>query len=201
MRGLRNMNTSKEYWKNRYTELETKLNVGMMHWYIQQSDIDFQNKIRPYIDGQQFDTVIDFGCGTGKNTEFLIDVFKARKYIGYDIVSSVLRFCRKKYLFGQFFNYKEGLRKSNVIWASFVLQHLDDCSILMVLKDFYRSLKENGKLYIIDCIDKGLGTDTMFYRNIYIHKDLFDDTGFTDSRIAYAWDMNGKQMALFEVCK
>jgi len=123
------------YWRNRYKMLKERGTIGQMTWNITQKTIEFQNMIRPLIDGQRFNRVIDFGCGTAKDTEFLIDVFKCKKYVGYDVVGMVIKENKLKYPFAEYKIYIDELNKTDVIWSSFTLQHFDDNELIEILEE------------------------------------------------------------------
>ena len=188
--------------------MDTALQVIKTAWHsrfnvrnITQKVIDFNNEIRQYIEGK-FYTVIDFGCGTAKNTTFLMDVFKARKYIGYDLIDFVIAENRKKYPNVEFVVFDEDtkLEKADCIFSSFVLQHINDKDFEMVLGMFRKALKPKGKIYIINCIDTKTNTGTMFFRNKDRHNYFFNKAKLK-SELIYHTKINGSTIGLFEVTK
>lgn len=190
-----------KFWKQRYELLKVRGEVGQMSWNITQKVIDFQNELRASLKTNQFNAIVDFGCGTAKNTEFLLDVFHGKRYIGYDIVDLVIKENSKKYAFNEsvFFRlFEDEIAKTDVIWSSFTLQHFNDDDFLHILKVFKKALKKNGKIYIVNAIIDGTDTDTMFYRTILGHFSLFKKADL-NAKVLYQTKVSGSDIALFEL--
>lgn len=144
---------NKKEWEARYKALKERGTVGSMSWNINDKVIRFQEEIKPYINklGNKFNTVIDFGCGTGKNTEFLMSLFKCKKYIGYDIVKLVIDENKKRFP-GEFKVFDDEIVKADIIWSSFCLQHMTRFDFEDTLDMFKKALNKDGRIYIINSL-------------------------------------------------
>lgn len=133
--------------------------------------------------------IIDFGCGTGGNFEFLE---KFGEVIGVDNSKIALSFCPKKNL-TQLFNGSHLPFSDNfadLITALDVLEHIDND--VSILKEHRRVLKNNGKIlitvpayrFIWSEHDEALG-----HRRRYIANELrnkLHQNGFKILKISYA---------------
>lgn len=182
-------------WKARYEQMLANGFSGSMTLEINDKILAFHSTIKDIINIKG-DTVIDYGCGAGKMTEFLVQLFGAKKYIGYDIVNCILTYCRKKFATNivSFKNAKDKLGKADIIWCSFLLQHLK-VDAVTVLKKFKKALKPMGKIYIINSMIKVTQPDYIG-RDEKEHLDLFREAGLKGVMIG-----NFNSMGVFEVTK
>jgi ubiquinone/menaquinone biosynthesis C-methylase UbiE len=106
----------------------------------------------------EYRTILDVGCGPGRDTQFL----KQRGYevIGIDMSKGLLESARQRYHDIEF-NYMD-VRKLEfdknsfgAIWCNAVLLHLNDEDLAAALKEIYRVLKPGGVVAI--SMKKGSG--------------------------------------------
>ncbi len=123
---------------------------------------DVENKTRDLekIAGQQIlrdiiaDSIIEIGCGTGKNTEWLAD--KATHLTAVDLSSQMLDRARDKVkrdnVIFQQADITQGWdftdRKADLITCSLILEHISD--LFPVFQDVKDHLKENGHFYVCE---------------------------------------------------
>ena len=106
------------------------------------------------LDQLEFDHVLELGCGTGKNTEWLCK--KSKNLIGLDFSNEMLAIARAKVS-----PEKAQLKQANLLnawevennWAdlitcSLVLEHIED--IGPIFKQAHEKLKHNGHLFICE---------------------------------------------------
>jgi len=93
---------------------------------------------------------LDLGCGTGEFSR----LFDPASYIGIDISENYINYAKENYK-REF--YCRDARRTNFNNSSFddilivgVFHHLDDYSVLDVLKEARRLLKKNGRILIIE---------------------------------------------------
>jgi ubiquinone/menaquinone biosynthesis C-methylase UbiE len=96
--------------------------------------------------------ILEIGCGTGKNTEFLQKI--ARKLIGIDFSEAMLAKARTKITaeniaflqldFCQKWPFENG--QFDLITTSLVLEHIENLDLIFV--EAHRVLRENGQFYI-----------------------------------------------------
>lgn len=109
---------------------------------------------RKTLDQLNFDNVLELGCGTGKNTEWLCQ--KAKKLIGLDFSNEMLAIARTKVS-----SDKAELKKADLLdewdiendWAdlvtcSLVLEHIEDLEA--IFKQAHSKLKKGGYLFICE---------------------------------------------------
>lgn len=100
----------------------------------------------------EFSSVIELGCGTGKNTEFLLT--KAQSIIGIDFSEKMLakassKFKNKHVVFQRGnltsdWNIPES--SADLITCNLVLEHIEDLSV--VFRQAFQKLKKGGLLFI-----------------------------------------------------
>lgn len=190
----------KKYWNERYEHMQVNGFVGMMKWEAEPDEL-ILNKVTPFINKDQKDIVIDFGCGLGHNVHWLINVFEPGLLIGYDIVQLCVDECKKRYPYVdpicQFELYEGKLEPANVIWSSFVLQHIPDDEISSVIEQFKNSSKADGILYMLNCTASLPNSETMFFRSIDEYKQLFIDHDIVLNDLMTT-KVNGHDVTLFE---
>jgi ubiquinone/menaquinone biosynthesis C-methylase UbiE len=114
-------------------------------------DLDKTSTIE-ILSNYQFETVLELGCGTGKNTMWLIT--KAKKIIALDLSQKMLNNAKKKIQ-----NNKVVFKKANLLepWevienfadlitSSLTLEHIKDLNF--IFNQAYLKLKTNGIFFI-----------------------------------------------------
>lgn len=102
--------------------------------------------------------IIDLGCGEGILTNYLAISSVARKLIGIEIDKKRLKMANKNisnvsFKFGDITKVK--IQKSDAIILSHVLHHLPSFELqVLVLKNCYQVLKDDGKLIIVEVSPK-----------------------------------------------
>lgn len=99
-----------------------------------------------------FETVLELGCGTGKNTEFLIT--KAKFIIGLDFSEEMLNKAKRKINSDKLRFQQTDLQKpwdvennfADLITCSLTLEHIKDLDF--IFNQAYQKLKIGGKFFI-----------------------------------------------------
>lgn len=107
---------------------------------------------RKTLDPYAFSTVIELGCGTGKNTGYFLS--KADRVIGIDFSEKMLDKARVKYSEDNMEFQKSDITKdwgvkkesADLISCNLVLEHIKNIDI--IFSQAYRTLKIGGHLYI-----------------------------------------------------
>lgn len=127
--------------------------------WAKQYDVN-QNKTRD-LDGKvtaetlqayQFKTVLELGCGTGKNTAYLLT--KAERVIGLDFSDEMLRIAKEKIADSRVVFHKADLNESwaienefaDLITCSLTLEHIDD--LRHIFNQANQKLKGEGLFFI-----------------------------------------------------
>jgi len=100
----------------------------------------------------EFNTILELGCGTGKNTEWLLS--KAKKIIGLDFSEGMLAKAKDKINDDKVTFIKTDLTKDwklnnnyfDLITCSLTLEHIENLNI--VFKQTYYKLKKGGLFFI-----------------------------------------------------
>ena len=100
----------------------------------------------------EFNTVLELGCGTGKNTEWLLT--KAKKIIGLDFSEGMLAKAKDKIIDDKVTFIKADLTKDwklnnnhfDLITCSLTLEHIENLNI--VFKQVHYKLKKGGLFFI-----------------------------------------------------
>ena len=108
--------------------------------------------LRETLTGMLFDTCLELGCGTGKNTLFLKDI--ATKVIAMDFSEKMLEEAKEKIPAGNVEYYKADIsanwdflnKKVDLIVSSLVLEHIED--VRPVFEKAYRTLTPGGVFYV-----------------------------------------------------
>ncbi len=135
------MNVQQAYnaWSETYDTVENKTR-----------DIEAK-ALRQMISGEKFD-ILEIGCGTGKNTEFLQT--KAEKLVGADFSAEMLTQAKAKITAENVEFRQLDLREDwnfladsfDLIICSLALEHIEN--IDFVFAEAHRVLRENGRFYI-----------------------------------------------------
>lgn len=102
--------------------------------------------------GQQFDSILELGCGTGKNTEFLVQLGK--KVHSLDFSEGMIEKAKAKIQAAYITFSVTDLTKPwpceswayDLITCNLVLEHIQDLS--HIFREAARTLQPNGKFYI-----------------------------------------------------
>lgn len=129
----------KNYWQWRYARdvhelgrryCEPKRTIGQFNEKV----LHVKQLVSAFLDGNEFETVLDFGCGTG----FLHDAFGKAEYLGVDIITELIDENIKKYG-----NKFELIGEVDCLWKSYDLifskatfQHLRDDVVRHWLREF-----------------------------------------------------------------
>lgn len=137
----------------------------------------------------QFDTLIDFGCGTGRNYPLLSQ--RCRRYIGLDFSHEMLRLFRENHTLRTFdfllqanLTLPLGQRGSislkpaiaDAIVTNVVLQHIvDETQLRSAATNIKQLLKPGGTLYVHECMDPTLTPKYahIALRSVDYYKQLF----------------------------
>ena len=191
---------SKSFWLTRHNILRKNGQSGSMSTAIDERMLAFFDAIRANIKPIKCESIADFGCSVGKLTDFLIGFFNAKKYIGYDIIDFVVEDNRKRFPHALFTLAKNPIEKADVIWCSFLLQHLNDKIFKSTLERFKKALKPGGRIYIVNAVIKGTDDENMFYRDEVKHKKLFAECKLK-STVVFRTLCGGSSVSCFEVTK
>ncbi len=192
-----------EFWQARHKQLKENGQSGSMSTEIDDRMLSFFKVIEDNIKPVSRETIIDYGCSVGKMTEFLFKFFGAKNYIGYDIVDFVIDDNKSKFDGDKYkFHNSDGcvLSKADVIWCSFLMQHMGEDEFNYTLDKFKKALKPKGKVYIVNAVIEGKDTFNMYHRSIKDHEKLFKDAGLK-SKIAFRTVCGGADVACFEVSR
>lgn len=97
------------------------------------------------------ENVLDFGCGTGCNAF----MFSPAKYIGIDNCIDRIEYARRIYSFYSFVLYEKPPlpfqdKIFDKVFVCGVLHHIDDDDCMDIVSEFYRILRDNGKIIILE---------------------------------------------------
>lgn len=114
-------------------------------------DLDKKSTIET-LSRYDFDNVLELGCGTGKNTKWLLQ--KANKIIGLDFSQEMLHLAKAKITNSKVQFKKNDLTKSwevenefaDLITSSLTLEHIKNLD--HIFKEAYRTLKKDGLFFI-----------------------------------------------------
>ena len=128
-----------------------------------------------------FDEIVDLGCGTGYLTEMLIEKYNSSKVL-LDYSSKMLQQAESKlgkrhsYIQGNIQNEKKYLKrdKKQLIVSNLAFQWLENKQIL-TLKRLYNKMNKSSKIFITTLIHGS-------YKNYY---KLLDDYGFEYKKIDF----------------
>jgi len=97
----------------------------------------------------QFNSILDFGCGVGRNYKFLQSISKS--YFGIDISDEMLKKHEGKVVLydGKDLPFPEN--HFDLIFCFWVLQHIiDDKDLIKTISEFYRCLANDGIVIICE---------------------------------------------------
>lgn len=99
-----------------------------------------------------FDTIVEIGCGTGKNTQWLAEI--AKEITALDFSAAMLSIAQKKVTKSHVIFKEADISKpwtieneyANLVCCNLVLEHLKDLSTVFL--EAHRVLKNNGYFFI-----------------------------------------------------
>jgi len=109
--------------------------------------------LRKILSDKRFGSVLEIGCGTGKNTEWLLT--KSNKIVAIDFSSKMLEKARLKVQSDQVDFIQSDINKDwefsknkqfDLVVFSLVLEHIAD--LTLVFEKLIHSVKDNGYVYI-----------------------------------------------------
>lgn len=115
----------------------------------------FAETLKQFVGLNKTDSVLEIGCGVGKNGKFLAPLCK--KWIGSDVSSNMLKFAAETL---KNFNNVELVETNgydlseiddesvDVVYCSIVFMHLDEWDRFNYLIEAFRVLKPGGRVYI-----------------------------------------------------
>jgi ubiquinone/menaquinone biosynthesis C-methylase UbiE len=114
-------------------------------------DLD-QQLTRSAFAGQQFDSILELGCGTGKNTQFLVQI--GRKVHALDFSEGMIEKAKAKIAAANITFSVTDLTKAwpcentayDLISCNLVLEHIEDLS--HIFSEAVRVLRPGGKFFI-----------------------------------------------------
>lgn len=106
------------------------------------------------LEGTRFSKIIELGCGTGKNTEWLINVCDS--LLGVDFSSEMLSKAKSKIDSNKVKFKQADLTKewrfadnsSDLITCSLILEHIENLEF--IFSEVYKTLNDNGIFYICE---------------------------------------------------
>ena len=131
--------------------------------------------LQKYVD-QKNDCVLDLGCGYAD----FINNIKASRKIAVDINADAKKYCKKDVLFlNESVDHLKAIKKSsvNVIFASNLLEHLDDRELRSLTKEINRILIKNAYLILLQPNFKYAYRE---YFDDYTHKKIFTHISLKD---------------------
>lgn len=142
-------------------------------------DLDKRSTIET-LSNYNFENVLELGCGTGKNTEWLLS--KAKRVIGLDFSREMLNKAKEKISDQRVAFKKTDLNKSwgvdnnfaDLITCSLTLEHIDDLN--PIFKKANQKLTKNGVLFI---------------------SELHPFKQYTGSKAQYETDKGAKELEVF----
>lgn len=163
-------------WNKRYEEMILTGRSGVMTLNMNDGDLQMQKKMKEVVDFPKAEVVVDFGCGSCVYRPFLKTVFKAERYVGYDISEVIVKYLNERFPDDSFVVYPGWICSCDAIWSKSVIQHLPDDEAVLVLKAMKKALMPNGKIYIMDSEVQG-ATGYYFCRGDIEHFELFRKAG------------------------
>lgn len=144
------------------------------------------NSVFSKLFGKKLDSVIDFGCGIGRNVDFLSQYFE--HYLGIDQSEKMLAKARHNYPKRHFinsndFNHKL-INEADVFFAFWVFQHIvSDNDLSMILEKARNVISDNG--YLIFCerssrVKNEMGKDSNYilHRSPKNYVDIASKAGY-----------------------
>lgn len=154
--------------------------------------------------------VLDLGCGTGRLLDRLANIYPDLFGIGLDVSPEMLRQARKSrryaprllYIKGDAADLPTADQQFDAVFNTISFLHYPDP--LQVLSEVYRTLKPEGKYYLIDWIgipDNGyqeipIGAGKIRVYSFSKREEMGKQVGF--NRIDHHWLLGGVGLTIFE---
>lgn len=170
------------YWDKRYKDTLTNGATGMMKAKGNDlADESIFNIIKYMIEGTDYKSALDFGCGLGNKIP-LLESIGIKKIYGYDISSVALKQAEKRYPKYGFSDNLNAIENVDLIYCHFVLQHImDDVDLFEVLNRLRLIGKE---LIVVDNISDKLRLPYMVFRSESRHDNFFEVSGWQEKASA-----------------
>lgn len=188
---------NKKYWEERYKKNGHAKTVGDSRWnaeqYQQQND-EIKLNIKQAMAEELFSgefagkNVADYGCGSSRFTEFIIENFLPAIYYGYDIVDEVIEYDQMIERAKPHHHCQVLFRPIDVmvvetdfsmIFCAFVLQHIvEDSDLLFTLKNWRVMLEHDGMALVITNVFKAKSNEYIHFRSVQEYEAAFDAIGF-----------------------
>lgn len=102
----------------------------------------------------EFETVVELGCGTGKNTHWLAE--KAKRVTAVDLSEAMQAVARQKVKSSNVVfvqadvtkTWNFGVAKADLITCSLILEHIEDLDF--VFREAFRHLRAGGHFYVCE---------------------------------------------------
>ena len=151
-----------------YNEIIQKASFFSSHSYFARYKV---NLIKNISRGN-FHNILDFGCGIGRNLQFLSETFKNSNIYGFDPSVKSIRVAKKNKL--KCFLFSDWKKKPSVkfdlILIANVMHHIDPSEHLRYLRICLKSLSKDGEIYIFEHNPRNLFTKHVF-ENCVLDKD------------------------------
>ena len=143
-------------------------------------------------------TILEYGCGTGRNLRFLKDAFKDAEIYGCDISAKSLEIARKQNVDCHLFLPDQRPPKSafDLIFVAGVFHHIPPEERAQVMKEIACLLRKDGKLFVFEHnpwnpVTRRLVRDCPFDEDAVLIKpseltDLLTEAGFRVEKKRYA---------------
>ena len=133
----------------------------------------YVKKIDYFLNCQTGQTIMDFGCGDGKVTALLADMYPEVNFVGFDYSQDFIDFAKKKYqknnlsffsvdLVNEDFPVNLSLADSIFSWG--VIYYINPCNLENVQSKLFKQLKLNGKIIHFQ-IPKRFGSHSLSLTN------------------------------------
>lgn len=142
--------------------------------------------LRRFLNPKKFEDILDFGCGMGRNT-FYISPF-AKTVTGIDVSEQMIIAAKRKninFCNIEFYHYDGNkvdfpdskFHKIAIVW---VLQHIGNNDMKLLISEFFRLLKPHGKIVFLEQISPELKVYDQIHiqRTLSDYQSAFEDAGF-----------------------
>ena len=150
----------------------------------QYRDFITRKSLLKYLKATRTDNLLDFGCGIGRLARCVAR--KVNSVVGVDVSSGMIEKAKKESLLPNIeynlltTNYDFGKERFSKIYTCWVLQHISGGEIKSYLENFYKWLKPNGRMVILEQVrlNQSRQSEYMIQRMEDDYKKLFESAGF-----------------------